>query len=218
MSSFTIDEINTLYTTDNVEMLKFGLKVLDEEIPSVQKIYTEAVKECEKLNDFRLSKAILSGTKAGLKDHGFSAGVGLVPLKQLRRSIIERLKSIPTVRKDVKEVIYGEPPVPSLEEADAEQDAIEDSMNAAADNNNTVLQEMILADKHQDKFEDLPEVGIHSLFRKIEKRAVIPKEVVDEFDRDMQNKKRVAEIDDKINKNMHEIVDLMSERMRLMIC
>lgn len=161
MSSFTQDEIDTLYATDNVEMLNSALARLDKEIPSVQDMYENAVKDGEKTGNFKLSVAILRGTKAGLKDHGLSPRIGLVPLRELKREIKNYLKSLPEVQPEVKEVIYGEPPMPSPEEAEAEQDAIEESMDRMAENNNPVLQEMILADKHQTEFEEEPDVAIH---------------------------------------------------------
>lgn len=163
MSSFTSDEFARLYATDDVEKLNDALARLDEEIPRVQDMYKRAVEDGEKTGDYRLSVGILRGTKAGLIDHGLSAGVGLVPLRELKREIKKYLKSLPEVQPEVKEVTYGEPPVPSLVEAEAEQDAIEDSMNRAAEKKNTVLQELILVDTHLTKFEERPDVAIHEL-------------------------------------------------------
>jgi hypothetical protein len=160
MSSFNLYEIDTLYNTTDVKMLKLGLTLLDKEIPLIQEMYDNAVEDGEKTRDFRLSVAILRGTKAGLKDHGFSAGVGLLPLKNLRREIKKRL---PEVQPKVKKAMYGEPPVPSPEEANAEQDAIEESMDRKAEKNDRVLQEMILVDKHLTEFEESPDEDIHKL-------------------------------------------------------
>ena len=163
MSSFTKDEFDALYATDDVEMLQSALTRLDEEIPRVQGMYDNAVKDGEKTRDYRLSVGILRGTKAGLIDHGLSAGVGLVPLRELKREIKNYLESLLEVQPEVEKVTYGEPPVPSPVEAEAEQDAIEESMNRAAEKKNTVLQELILVDKHLTKFEERPDVAIHEL-------------------------------------------------------
>ena len=153
MSSFTQAEFDTLYATDNVEMLQSALTRLDEEIPRVQGMYDSAVEDGEKTGNFKLSVAILRGTKAGLKDQGFSAGVGLKPLRELKREIKNYLKSLPEVQPEVEEVTYGEPPVPSPEEAEAEQAAIDASMDRLAEKNDAVLQELILLDKHFSKLE-----------------------------------------------------------------
>lgn len=163
MSSFTRDEFDTLYATDNVEMLQSALTRLDEEIPRVQEMYDNAVEDGDKTGNFKLSVAILRGTKAGLKDQGFSAGVGLVPLRELKREIKNYLKSLPKVQPDVEEVAYGEPPVPSPEEADAEQDAIEESMDRLAEKKDPVLQELILDHKNITKFEKSPDEDIHEV-------------------------------------------------------
>jgi len=169
MSSFTRDEFDTLYATKNVNALKTALTLLNQEIPRVQKMYDDAVEDGKKTGDgkktedFRLSVGILRGTKAGLKHLGFSPGVGLLPLKNLRREIKNYLKSLPEVRSEVKEVTYGEPPVPSREEAEAEQDAIDASMDCEAEKKNRILQDMILADEHLTELEESPDVGIHEL-------------------------------------------------------
>jgi len=116
-------------------------------------MYDNAVEDGEKTEDFRLSVAILRGTKAGLKDQGFSAGVGLKPLRELKREIKNYLKSLPEVQPEVEEVTYGEPPMPSPEEAEAEQAAIDASMDRLAEKKDPVLQDMILVDKHLTELE-----------------------------------------------------------------
>jgi len=153
MSSFTQDEIDTLYATDNVEMLNGALARLDKEIPSVQDMYEKAVKDGEKTGNFKLSAAILRGVNRGLPDHGFSPRIGLVPLRELKREIKNYLKSLPEVQPEVEEVTYGEPPMPSPEEAEAEQAAIDASMDRLAEKKDPVLQDMILVDKHLTELE-----------------------------------------------------------------
>jgi pyruvate/2-oxoacid:ferredoxin oxidoreductase alpha subunit len=144
-------------------MLKNALARLDEEIPRVQEMYDNAVEDGEKTEDYRLSVAILRGTKAGLKDQGFSAGVGLVPLRELKREIKKYLKHLPEVQPEVEEVQYGEPPTPSPEEAEAEQAAIEESIHQLADKKNRVLQKMILEHKKIAEYEESPDESIHEL-------------------------------------------------------
>jgi hypothetical protein len=163
MSSFTQAEFKMLYATDDVSVLKSALTRLDKEIPRVQEMYDNAVEDGDKTEDYSLSVAILRGTKAGLKDQGFSAGVGLKPLRELKREIKNYLKSLPEVQPEVEEVTYGEPPVPSPEEAEAEQAAIDASMDRLAEKKDPVLQEMILDHKNITEFEESADEAIHEL-------------------------------------------------------
>jgi hypothetical protein len=163
MSSFTQAEFKMLYATDDVSVLKSALTRLDEEIPRVQEMYDDAVKEAKKTGDFRLSNGILWSTKAGLDDHGFSAGVGLDPLRKIKREINNYLKPLRKVQPEVEEVTYGEPPMPSPEEAEAEQAAIDASMDRLAEKKDPVLQEMILDHKNITEFEESADEAIHEL-------------------------------------------------------
>jgi len=57
---------------------------------------------------------------------------------------------------------------PSPEVANVEQDAIEESIEKKADEENAALQAMILVDKHLTQFEEPPDEAMHELAREIE--------------------------------------------------
>ena len=182
MSSFTKDEIDALMVTDNIGMLNSALVRLNEEIPRVQEMYENAVEDGEKTEDYRLSVAILRGTKAGLEDHGLSAGVGLMPLRELKREIKNYLKSLPEVRTEVKEVLYGEPPVPSPKQAADEQDFIEDSMNRAAEKKDPVLREMKEIDYYLTQIEEKADEAIFNMVEEehVMKETILQQLIADE--------------------------------------
>ena len=118
-------------------------------------------------------------------------------------SRIEPAKGFKTAKKgdDSKkllELIMAPPP----EVAIAEQDAIEESMDALAEETDAVLQEMILIDKHLTEFEERPEVAIHELVKNEEINHINIRKI---------------EINDLIHSKTHEIVDLYAELMRLWV-
>jgi hypothetical protein len=186
MSSFTQAEIDTLYDTDNVEMLKDALARLNEEIPRLQKIRDIAVEDGEKTGNFCLANGILYGAKAGLKDYGLSPDIGLKGLRDLKRAIKDYLKPLPEVQPEVKEIRYGNPPKPSPEEASAEQDAIEESMDCEAEKKDCLLQEMILDDRRITEFEESPDEDIHRLVAE-EQEKILKERLVDEFTENFRN-------------------------------
>lgn len=159
MSSFTKDEFDSLLATKNVDEIKSALTRLNEEIPAVQEMHDRAVADGDKTGDYRLSSGILKGTVGGMEEHGFSANVGLITLRNTRKKLYENLKKINSSRPRYAKEHSG---APTAEEAELEQDAIEESLDSIV---GPELAELIEDDKRQTEHEESPDEEIHDFVK-----------------------------------------------------
>jgi len=161
MSSFTHETLRDLMKTTDITLLNDALKTLNSDIENLQEVIDNVKSELDKTyktssvsyqEHYKMTFEINFGNPdKGVPKYGLSPKVGLKRLRNSRDRIKEYLK---------KNTNEPHPGAPTADEAEREQDAIEESMDAVV---GPQLAELIEDDKFQTEFEESPDDKIHEL-------------------------------------------------------